>query len=98
MPDEELLAILRRVRLPDLAARLARTDGGNGLDAVRDWTGMLSLGEQQRLAFGRLLVNRPRCRARARAHAHPQATRRERTGGRSAPVAAFPLLVSRTRA
>ncbi|CAM9700486.1 unnamed protein product [Choristocarpus tenellus] len=31
-----------------------------GLGAVRDWADMLSLGEQQRLAFARLLYNQPR--------------------------------------
>jgi putative ATP-binding cassette transporter len=30
-----------------------------GFDAVLDWADVLSLGEQQRLAFARLLVNRP---------------------------------------
>lgn len=30
-----------------------------GLGAVRDWSDMLSLGEQQRLAFARLLYNKP---------------------------------------
>jgi len=58
--DEELLQILHKVKLPDLAPRLSAKDGGNGLDSVRDWSSMLSLGEQQRLAFGRLLANSPR--------------------------------------
>lgn len=60
LSDEELLSILRKVRLPELAPRLAEADGGSGLDSVRDWSAMLSLGEQQRLAFGRLLANQPR--------------------------------------
>jgi len=60
--DDELLAILQAVRLPSLASRLAAADadGGNGLDSVRDWSSMLSLGEQQRLGFARLLANAPR--------------------------------------
>ncbi|GMH93585.1 hypothetical protein TrST_g2468 [Triparma strigata] len=52
--DEELLRILERVDLPNLAERVG------GLDAVVDWSNVLSLGEQQRLAFSRILVNRPR--------------------------------------
>jgi len=60
LSDQELLDILVRVRLPDLAGRLADADGGTGLDSVRDWSSMLSLGEQQRLAFGRLIANQPR--------------------------------------
>ena len=35
-------------------------DSANGLDTVMDWSNTLSLGEQQRLAFGRLLINKPR--------------------------------------
>ncbi len=35
-------------------------DGGPGLDSVRDWTSMLSLGEQQRLGFARVVVSAPR--------------------------------------
>lgn len=52
--DEELLSVLDSVNLPDLASR------SGGLDSVLDWSNTLSLGEQQRLAFGRLVVNRPR--------------------------------------
>ncbi|CAM9431018.1 unnamed protein product, partial [Chrysoparadoxa australica] len=35
-------------------------DESAGLGATRDWSDMLSLGEQQRLAFARLLFNMPR--------------------------------------
>jgi putative ATP-binding cassette transporter len=52
--DAELLALLRNVNLPDLAAR------SGGLDAELDWHKVLSIGEQQRLAFARLLLARPR--------------------------------------
>nr|WP_041679931.1 ABC transporter ATP-binding protein/permease [Cupriavidus necator] len=52
--DEELLKLLDMVNLPDLAQRVG------GLDAELDWGKVLSLGEQQRLAFARLLRARPR--------------------------------------
>ena len=58
--DEALLELLQKVRLPKLAERLADADGGNGLGSERDWSAMLSLGEQQRLGFARLLINAPR--------------------------------------
>jgi putative ATP-binding cassette transporter len=43
-------ALLQQCQLGHLAARLDQAD---------DWTGILSLGEQQRLAIGRVLLNRP---------------------------------------
>jgi len=58
--DEDLLNVLRRVDLPHLASRAGGGDPHRGLDAVLDWSNTLSLGEQQRLAFGRLVINRPR--------------------------------------
>ena len=54
LSDEELLDILEQVHLPRLAERVG------GLDAVQDWEKLLSVGEQQRLAFGRVLVHRPK--------------------------------------
>ena len=54
IPDSELLEVLQAVNLPDLAGRVG------GLDIELDWADILSLGEQQRLAFARLMVNRPR--------------------------------------
>ncbi|ACB52413.1 ATP-binding protein of ABC transporter [Crocosphaera subtropica ATCC 51142] len=51
--DEKLLNLLQRVNLPDLHHKFG------GLDAVEDWTKVLSLGEQQRLAFARLFVIEP---------------------------------------
>ena len=52
--DEELLQLLDRVNLPDIAARLG------GLDAELDWEKVLSVGEQQRVAFARVLLAAPR--------------------------------------
>jgi putative ATP-binding cassette transporter len=51
--EARLRQILQVVRLEDLPERVG------GFDAVLDWADVLSLGEQQRLAFARLLVNRP---------------------------------------
>jgi putative ATP-binding cassette transporter len=53
LSDEQLSEILEQVHLPRLAERVG------GLDAVRDWEKILSVGEQQRLAFGRVLVHEP---------------------------------------
>jgi putative ATP-binding cassette transporter len=53
LSDEQLLDILEQVHLPRLAERVG------GLDAVHDWEKLLSVGEQQRLAFGRVLVHEP---------------------------------------
>lgn len=58
--DDELVEILEKVDLLDVAKRAGDGDAKKGLKTVLDWTNVLSLGEQQRLAFGRLLVNRPR--------------------------------------
>ncbi|MDP1652248.1 MAG: ABC transporter ATP-binding protein/permease [Rhodocyclaceae bacterium] len=51
--DDELLGLLEQVNLPDIARRFG------GLDVERDWHKVLSIGEQQRLAFARLLLTRP---------------------------------------
>jgi ABC-type uncharacterized transport system fused permease/ATPase subunit len=60
MSDQALLDILEKVDLGQLAARAGDGDPIQGLEAALDWSNTLSLGEQQRLAFGRVLVNRPR--------------------------------------
>ena len=58
--DDDLLMLLERIDLPHLASRTGDGDPYRGLNAVLDWSNTLSLGEQQRLAFGRLVINRPR--------------------------------------
>jgi vitamin B12/bleomycin/antimicrobial peptide transport system ATP-binding/permease protein len=52
--DDELRSVLKTVNLEDLPVRVG------GFDVELDWADLLSLGEQQRLAFARLLVNRPK--------------------------------------
>ncbi len=54
LQDEELLALLREVQLESLAERVG------GLSASHDWEKQLSIGEQQRLAFARVLARQPR--------------------------------------
>lgn len=51
--DQELYHVLKRVNLPDLAEKVG------GLDIELSWSEVLSLGEQQRLAFARLLLTKP---------------------------------------
>ncbi|MEG4458147.1 ABC transporter ATP-binding protein/permease [Microcoleus sp. N9_A1] len=52
--EEKLRRVLASVNLADLPDRLG------GFDADLDWGEILSLGEQQRLAFARLLLTEPR--------------------------------------
>jgi vitamin B12/bleomycin/antimicrobial peptide transport system ATP-binding/permease protein len=52
--DTYLRQILLQVNLPDLEER------SGGLNAEQNWGEVLSLGEQQRLIFARLLINKPR--------------------------------------
>ena len=54
IPDARLLEVLEQVNLPDLARRFG------GLDVEIDWGKVLSVGEQQRLAFARILLGKPR--------------------------------------
>ncbi len=51
--DEQLHAVLTKVNLPDLAERF------EGFDAEAEWSDVLSLGEQQRLSFARVLLHQP---------------------------------------
>ncbi|PWL21796.1 MAG: ABC transporter ATP-binding protein [Synechococcus sp. XM-24] len=52
--DEHLRSVLNEVRLSALVQRYP------DFDIKQDWPRLLSLGEQQRLAFARLLLNSPR--------------------------------------
>lgn len=51
IPDAELVAMLNKVALPHLADRL---------DEEQDWAKVLSPGEQQRVAFARILLTKPK--------------------------------------
>jgi putative ATP-binding cassette transporter len=52
--DAELLRLLASVNLPKTS------DHFGGLDAHLDWSKVLSVGEQQRIAFARVLLHAPR--------------------------------------
>ncbi len=51
LDDSDLRDVLRRVALPHLVDRL---------DEVQDWAKVLSPGEQQRIAFARILLTKPK--------------------------------------
>ncbi|MCL1467475.1 ABC transporter ATP-binding protein/permease [Argonema galeatum] len=52
--DDQLRRVLEQVGLPNLVERFG------SLDVEQDWSDVLSLGEQQRVAFARLFITRPR--------------------------------------
>ncbi|MFB2917516.1 ABC transporter ATP-binding protein/permease [Aerosakkonema funiforme] len=54
IPDDRLYEVLKMVNLAELPERVG------GFDVELDWANILSLGEQQRLAFARLLLTKPR--------------------------------------
>ncbi|MCJ8278869.1 MAG: ABC transporter ATP-binding protein/permease, partial [Rivularia sp. ALOHA_DT_140] len=51
--NKQLIEALNTVNLSKLSNKL------NDLDAIEDWSKLLSIGEQQRLAFARLLLTKP---------------------------------------
>ena len=53
LTEEDFQKILVQVNLADLAERFG------GFNTEKEWESLLSLGEQQRLAFARILVNKP---------------------------------------
>ena len=52
--DDAITAIVEQVNLHDIFARV-----GGDLGKIVDWTNVLSLGEQQRVAFARLFLKKP---------------------------------------
>ena len=52
--DDAITAVLEQVNLHDIFERV-----GGDLGKVVDWTNVLSLGEQQRVAFARLFLKKP---------------------------------------
>ncbi|WP_081887711.1 ABC transporter ATP-binding protein/permease [Verrucomicrobium sp. BvORR034] len=55
LSDEEISAVMEKVNLSDIFARV-----DNDLNRIVDWTNVLSIGEQQRVAFARLFLRRPK--------------------------------------
>ena len=53
--DEQMRQVIEKVNLADV---LARVEGN--LDSVIDWGNVLSLGEQQRVAIGRIFLRQPK--------------------------------------
>lgn len=52
--DATLLRLLQQVKLPEIAGHVG------GLDTELDWSKVLSIGEQQRVAFARVILAAPR--------------------------------------
>nr|WP_319494599.1 ABC transporter ATP-binding protein/permease [uncultured Desulfobacter sp.] len=61
LDDNQIKAVMEKVNLTDLYQKLQGAAGDNSfLDVENNWEEMLSQGEQQRLAFARLLITRPK--------------------------------------
>lgn len=54
VPDEEIRKVVADVNLSDVFERV-----NDDLDRILDWSNVLSLGEQQRVAFARLFLRKP---------------------------------------
>ncbi|PIE63080.1 MAG: ABC transporter ATP-binding protein [Desulfobacter postgatei] len=60
LEDHQIKNIMETVNLTDLYQKMLRAAGDNSfIDAENNWEEMLSQGEQQRLAFARLLITTP---------------------------------------
>jgi putative ATP-binding cassette transporter len=58
--DNQIKAVMERVNLTDLYQKMQLAAGDDSfIDAENNWEEMLSQGEQQRLAFARLLIAKP---------------------------------------